>query len=471
MDDNYYSDKTIRAFVRQKLCHNDRLLKKYYESGDIQKFRSRLARVGDEKTIEEVVYSVITDACRDIIYGIVALLTKFLKPVGELIITGGEAFNLYFDRDSRVITSDIDTKFVPNFGKKNFFENLQIVKILLWDKLGNSSERFEKKIVERVKKYVTTSKIGKFLGINFSETGPYVTRRYTLIKKTKQSNSNEVVKKDVLIDVELFALDLSLRYFSISKKKIVPQVMGGILDIPFMRPGELGYEVAFNQDKGLLYSIYGTNKVVYNRNLMFAGKRFLVEDLYLMTTLGLRPHKKQKDKKRILRFAKNVLKMRISSDIPNLKVFEKVLKKIEPNVRSRRQITKIPKEFSQMARKVNVNRYTKHTTRPDIRTLKKKILIGLKGTKGMNIPGFKPTKSNYRFDLKDMKWKLDERQSYVRNQYTYRPNSNIKLEGKLSHKDILYGYNPIRNRRMSPTLVKKAAMIPLTGLKNTPVIS
>ena len=78
MDDNYYSDKTIRAFVRQKLCHDDRLLKKYYESGDIKKFRSRLARVGDEKVIEEVVYSVITDVCRDIIYDIISYLLILL---------------------------------------------------------------------------------------------------------------------------------------------------------------------------------------------------------------------------------------------------------------------------------------------------------------------------------------------------------------------------------------------------------
>mgnify|MGYP006897443883 CR=1 FL=1 len=42
--------------------------------------------------------------------------------MGDIVISGGEAFNIYFDRDSRVITSDIDTKFVPRFRKNNSSE-------------------------------------------------------------------------------------------------------------------------------------------------------------------------------------------------------------------------------------------------------------------------------------------------------------------------------------------------------------
>ncbi len=54
-------------------------------------------------------------------------------------------------------------------------------------------------------------KIFKFLGINFNTRGPYVTRRYLLIKKKKVRVDNKPNKGDVFIDVELFALDLNIK--------------------------------------------------------------------------------------------------------------------------------------------------------------------------------------------------------------------------------------------------------------------
>jgi hypothetical protein len=36
-----------------------------------------------------------------------------MKNMGDLIVSGGEAFNLYVEYNNRIITTDIDAKFVP----------------------------------------------------------------------------------------------------------------------------------------------------------------------------------------------------------------------------------------------------------------------------------------------------------------------------------------------------------------------
>ena len=218
MDENYYSEKTRKKFIKTSLCKDDPTLFRYYENNEIVKFRKRLVKISDDSSIEQVVYTFVTDSIRDILYEIIGKLTVFMRPMGDMVISGGEAFNIYFDKINRIITSDIDTKFVPTF-TENTFRNIQVSKILLWDKLGKVSKSFENLISKRIKKFVETSKVGKLLGIKIPSSGPYVTRRYTLIKKNKQGNKN-VQEKNVLIDVEVFALDLKLKYFLPSDKKV-----------------------------------------------------------------------------------------------------------------------------------------------------------------------------------------------------------------------------------------------------------
>ena len=466
MDENYYSEKTRKDFIKTILCKDDPTLLRYYGNNEILKFRKRLAKLSDDSSVEQVVYTFVTDAVRDVIYDIIGKLTVFMRPMGDLVISGGEAFNIYFDKNNRIITSDIDTKFVPTF-TENIFRNIQVSKILLWDKLGKVSESFESLISKRIKKFVETSKVGKLLGIKIPINGPYVTRRYTLIKKNKQRNNNTVKEKNVLIDVEVFALDLKLRYFLPSDKKVTLRNLGGILDIAFMRPGEIGYEVVFSREKGLFYKKFGTNQMVYNKNILFADKKFLIEDLYIMDSLGLRPHKKNKDQKRIRAFAKKVLKL---TNIPKSgNIFEKVLKSIpKPKTRSIRRRT-IPHQYIELAKKINPVRYESRTTPVE---KSKKLLLGLKGTKGINIPGFKPTVSDYRFNLTSQKWVKNGRPSYIRNTYNYRPtNIPNKIKESYRARDILYGYNPVRNRHIHPKILKSAALIQFVGLKNRPIIS
>jgi hypothetical protein len=62
--------------------------------------------------------------------------------------------------------------------------------------------------------------------------------------------------------------------------------MGGILDIAIMRPFEVGYEVAFTRNQGILYFDKDQQKMVPDKRIMFAGRRFLVEDVFLMQQLA-----------------------------------------------------------------------------------------------------------------------------------------------------------------------------------------
>ena len=323
MDSTFYSEKNILDFVKRTLCQGDEKLFRYYMNGNVGKFRERLSRkFTDDRqdNIEQVVYACVTDSVRDIILETIGNLSEKMYSCGDLIVTGGEAFNMYFARDDRIITSDIDTKFIPVFKGRSgslvttrspkYFGFLQSVKLKLWDLLGQTARDLNVRIKRRVETVLKGTKVGKFLGISFP-SGPWVTRRYSLIQKKRQSlKKDEVSRKDVLIDVELFALDLKLKYYSIEKKRPIVQNLGGILDIAIMRPYEVGYEVAFSRHQGVIYKNRDTGAVVHNKNVLFAGKRFLVEDVYLMQLLGLRPHKIKKDRARLYSFATKVLKIK-----------------------------------------------------------------------------------------------------------------------------------------------------------------
>ena len=242
MDENIYSETTVSKFMNKNLFFGDPVLKKYYEQDELKKFRNRINRMYSKESFEKMAYVVVTDSIRDIIYEVISELTVFLKPMGDIIISGGEAFNVYMDRNDKVITSDIDTKFAPRMKPdEKYFGKLQAVKLLLWNKLGEISKKINIRVRDRI--LSKKSKIGKFIGLRFGESGPYVTRRYSLIKKLKGGKNNKPSKRNVFIDVELFTLDLKVRWYSPEKKRIIPINLGGILDIAFMRPNEFGYEV------------------------------------------------------------------------------------------------------------------------------------------------------------------------------------------------------------------------------------
>ena len=481
MDIKFYSEKSVRTFVKKTLCQNDSVLYKYYQDDEYQKFRARISRLYKDKDsdFETVIQTYITDATRDIIRETIGDIGKYMRPMGDLIIAGGEAFNSYFYRDSRIITTDIDTKFTPIFktsdGKilsKNspfFFGYLQVAKLLLWDYLGKIVVRLNNVIHDRINNIIMKTKVAKIFNISFGD-GPWLSRRYTLIKKMKQSQSNNVVEKDVLVDIELFAIDLKLKYFLPSDGKVRTRNIGGLLDIAFMRPSEVGFESTYTREQGMYIRNIITNKVTYNKDILIAGKKFLVEDLYLMQSLGLRPQKKNKDKTRMFIFCKDVLK------IPNIRTddsIEKIFLKSIPKIQEKKNVHLMrrpvfTKVYVSRALKVDPNKYQKYTTDVKQSKILYQLVLGLKGAKGQNIPGYAPSMSNYRFNFRTKKWVQNESSEYIKNEATYilKPTKKVPKAPKVQLKNMLYGYRANRNSWMPSRLVNKAAMIPIVGLKN-----
>jgi len=480
MDSSFYSENTIKDFVKKYLCQGDAKLYGHYVNGRVGKFRERLSRKFSDisqKNIEQVVYACITDSIRDIILETIGKLTTEMHSYGDLIVTGGEAFNMYFEKTDRIITSDIDTKFIPVFKGQSgglvttkspkYFGFLQSVKLRLWDLLGQTARDLNVKIKKRIERILKNTKVCKMLGISFP-AGPWVTRRYSLIQKSRQSlKTDAVVDKDVLIDVELFALDLKVKYYSAEKKRVITQNLGGILDIAIMRPYEVGYEIAFSRHEGVIYKNKDTNEMVHNKNILFAGKRFLVEDVYLMQLLGLRPKKVQKDRKRLFMFATKVL------GIKNIKKSDKLIKIFK---RCTHKLGEIKKTSIKRRPVFKLNwtpdpvKYKRYTTEPRLEPLVTGQIVGLKSSVNMNIPGYKRSSGPYKFNLNTKKWVKNSSRLYIKNEMTHRPIKAPNSIPRARLRNILYGYNPKRNSWIPDVLVNKSAMIPFVGLKNTSFI-
>ena len=451
-----YNDSTLKQFMRKNLFFDDPVLERYYERGDIKSFRSRLVRSHKNESLEKMLYAFVTDMSRDIIMKTVGEITRFMNPMGDVIISGGEAYNYYVDKSKRIVTSDIDTKFVPRIPyDSRYFGKLQAMKLLLWDKLGEISIKIQREVKTRL---TTNSKLASFLGFKPSNKLPLVTRRYTLIKKKKEGTGSTVSKGDVLIDVELFALDLNIRSFFIESGKIEERTLGGFLDIPFMRPGEFGYEVIDSRRTGVTYMDRNKNKLVTDKNMYIAGKKFLIDDLYLMQKLGLRPEKKIKDKQRMY----GLVKMLTGRANPK-NTIEKLFLSIQntsftPMARSKR----VGRVNITAASKVNPRKYEKYTTKPSIESLSRKILFGKNGN---STNGFRSGNGNIRFNIHKLRWVEDTSRTYIGNHHNLRPVDPVKINQSVLDNPPLYGYNVNRDNWIPKSILKKSALIPVIGLK------
>jgi hypothetical protein len=464
MDGQIYSESIINKFREENLFFRDPKLKKYYERNlqrDLGKFRKRLVDVHKNKSFEKMIYVLVTDSIRDIILKTIGELTSFLASSGDLVISGGEAFNLYVDFKDRIVTSDIDAKFVPRIPmNEKYFGKLQAVKLLLWDKLGQLAKRLNTQIKNRVMN--TDKKLSKYLGINFKTKGPYVTRRYTLIKKKKTSINNKPNKGDIFIDVELFALDLNIRYFSPESGRIEDVNLGGILDIPFMRPREFGYEVSLTKRKGIVYKEPKSNKLINDKRIYIASKEFLIEDIYLMQKLKLRPEKKEKDRQRLVRLSQLVDK-RIKSSNNMEEVFKKILPKITSK---KRHYNKAGTVSMKRASRVNPYKYNNYTSKPVPERLSKQIVHGLKPVlKNTNVNGYTKSSGNQRFNTQKLKWIPVKNRAYVKDEFSLRTENAKPLPKNLNMSKTLYGHNPRRNKWVPRNILDKASTIPFVGLK------
>ena len=468
MDTEIYPEATIQKYLDENLLFKDAKLKKYYERNeqrDLGKFRYRVHTNHKNKEFEKVVYFTVTNALRDIILETIGEISEYMKTMGDIIVSGGEAFNLYVEYKNRIITTDIDAKFVPRMPvNPKFFGKLQATKLILWDKLGEIAKRLNTRVRKRMS-YIKTKnpKLFKFLGLSIPPSGPAVTRRYSLIKKKKSGDTNTPKKGDVFIDVELFALDLTVRFFSPKTGKIENVTLGGILDIPFMRPKEFGYEVVLTRRKGITYKNQNTGKLVTNNKVFVASKEFLIEDIYLMSKLNLRPEKKEKDRQRLIKLAQ-LLDKKVTSSNSIEDVFNRVkrliIKKGPPATKKNAQVS-----ISQ-AKRIDPYKYKNFTTKPSEEKLSKQIVHGLKPvTKNINVNGYKKSSGNQKLNLKSLTWKNVNNNSYVKNEVNLRPINAKKLPKNINPINTLYGYNPRRNTWVPQNVLNKSAAIPFVGLK------
>lgn len=471
-----YSYKNSKAFIDKYFFFNDPVLKKHYENNDITKFRNRVSRVHGDKTFDSIVHVLVTETIRPVIYDILEDLTKFLDPMGDLILSGGEAHNHYIEDDERIITSDIDTKFVPRIKPdQKFFGKLQAIKLLLWNKLGELAKQNLKKIKKSVfeelskdysKEQIDIRKISKFIGILPSNTslGKEVTRRYTLIPKRKFNRKNIV---DTLIDVEVFTLDFKLRYFDVKAKSIKEKNFGGILDIAFMRPKQLGYDIVRRTKKVRGYRTLVMRYDNYTqkyKNIKLPTKEYLLEDLYVMSKMGLRPEKVDKDRKRMVLLAKQMTKTKIL----NTDSMDTILKKVKiKKVRKIKTFKSLGNATLHKASEIKPERYEKYTTEPDKSKLSRQIVHGIK-TSNKNFktpPGYIRTQSNHIFNIERAKWIPNPNTNYVKNEFNFRPIKPLEINKNVKMEETLYGFKPIRDHWVPKPILEKSAMIPFIGLK------
>lgn len=465
MDTSLYSTRAIERYFNEFMFFGDEKLKNYYtrnQVGDLKKFRDRVRTKYPKKDFEKMLYVFVTDTIRSILLDTIGELSLFLKPMGNLIVSGGEAFNVYMSINDRVVTSDIDAKFVPSIPyNTKYFGKLQAVKLLLWNKLGEISKKLNNRI-KNVLSRTTHKKFVKYMGVGFKQRGPYVTRRYTLIKKKKMGNTSTPNKSDVFIDVELFALDLNLRAYSPKSGRVEDFVVGGILDIPFMRPKEFGYDVAKTFKKGLSYKNTGSNTIKRNPNIYVASKEFLIEDIYLMQKLGLRPEKREKDRQRLFKLSKSM-----SNSITSKDNMDTILKKVKTKLRRVKTIHQTRGKVSiPNALRVNPRKYETYTTEPSTERLSKQIVHAVKpSVKNVIIEGFEKTSGNQKFNTNTLKWKQNNTNSYIHNEFPLRPTESQPLPPNLNTQATLYGFKPRRDGWVPKPLLRKAAEIPFIGLK------
>jgi len=348
---------------------------------------------------------------------------------------------------------------------QKFFGKLQATKLLLWDKLGKTAKLLNTRIQKRILNMKTKhSKLFKFLGIGFTTNGPFVTRRYTLIKKKKIGKNNNPSKGDIFIDVELFALDLNIRFFSPKSGKIETQTLGGILDIPFMRPKEFGYEVVLNRRKGITYMNAETGKLVTRNDIYVASKEFLIEDIYLMSKLNLRPDKKQRDRVRLIK-----LGQLFDKNVKNSDSIDDVFKRIKLKLKKRNQpvVKRDGKISIKKASQINPYKYEKFTSKPVPERLSKQLVYGVKTSrKNMNIQNYEKSSGNQIFNLNNLKWKNVINNAYVKNEFNLRPTNIKPIPKNMNKTKLLYGFKPKRNAWVPNKVLNKSSEIPFVGLKN-----
>ena len=231
-----------------------------------------------------------------------------------------------------------------------------------------------------------------------------------------------------------------------------------------MRPREFGYDVVRTLKRGVTYRNVNTNKMIVNKKVYVASKEFLIDDIYLMHTLKLRPEKKEKDRQRLIRLARLFdKKIKLTDSI------DTVVRRIRPKLKRTYTTKQAPRRKNvsiQKAMRVNPYKYKKFTTEPSKERLSKKIVHGLNPMPRKTVvEGYEPTNGNQRFNLKNLRWKRENNNAYVRNEFALRPKNAQPIPKNLNVQNTLYGFRPRRDGWVPKPLLERSAAIPFIGLK------
>ena len=440
MDVRSYSPNVLAGFIRRNVCQSDKTLCKYLKDGNVKLFRTRLSKFKNaDKKIEDVLTAIFVNYMKDMFLRELTVVTKVMLPLGFLILGGGFAMNKYLPYHHKDVAADIDFKFVPsvkNLPKNSpkYFGYIQMAKILMWYQVGRICKKFSSKnfLEKNFKDFVSkvrSTKVGKCLGI--SVVNPNFKRRYTLIQKKKQSRGKNVTPNNVLMDIELFAIDMhGVKYYVPSSGKIEKKSLNGLVDIAFMRKGEVGAEVLKGVTTG-----YGRFKSIF-----VAGKRFLFEDIYMLKSLNLRPDKIKKDRIRLEKFAKFVFKTPVKKTNSNKKIFNLVSQKFSKDLKMLEQRKTISKNLITKISKLSPNTFQNFTTPIPPEKLRKYI-------KNVNT-----SSASYRFNHNTKRWVKVQNKNYIKAE----PMGNVKL----------YGYRPARDKWVPPRIIEYSKLIPFVGIKD-----
>ena len=454
------------------LCGGKKSLIESYNKDKPTDFRKQLK---NQEDVDKAVRVYITRIINDVMLYVIGIITRQMKPMGDMIIAGTAAFNEYLPKNKQTPTTDIDTKFVPEFVVKGkvvstrstkYYEYLQIAKILMWTYLGKICKPLDGWLVKAFTKK-SDSKFESMVGLR-ERKPPLTSRRYTYIPKKRQNRTKSTPSEDnVLVDIELMAIDMKMSYIDVKTSKIKSQPFNGILDIAFMRRHEFGWDVIKDKRLGLTYTNPVTGKLMHDKKIMVASPRFLLEDVYDIIKLGIRQKKKTKDVEKFKLFAKEVFNIKTTNSIN--KIYKIASKKPSSRVINRRPPF-IYKKYLRMAKSANAYNYNNRislTTDPN--TVMTRFLMGLVTPNGLQSNNFYRTSGNSRFNLKSRQWVTNKTNSYIKNEMLYRPSKSF--ESKLKWKNRILdpnpiNYNPRRNVNMNNRIKNTAAILPLTGLRD-----
>lgn len=220
-------------------------------------YRDTLTGLADKKQIsrkdiyaglDDYLTGIITNALRPWIYKCINILNNRMNSIGIFVLSGGEALNHHLDKNLRLFTGDIDTKFIPTLqyevlkkfefkpeeGFQEYKVNMEIRTKLWYEGLDAILEFLNenyKLIYETLLHPLQQSAALKFIGAQFVH--PQMIKSSVLQSQTIFFKRLTLLNKDIsknidldgagrILDIYLYAIDMKLAvlYDFDSKKKI-----------------------------------------------------------------------------------------------------------------------------------------------------------------------------------------------------------------------------------------------------------